>query len=157
MIHNNKEEAELFIRRLADTYNYTLENYKKKSITLKEEVALVTSYIEMMRARFGENVALHNNIPVEFLNRSILPLSLQTLIENALKHNVINGDHQLTITLEANEDIVRVQNNKTISPSSVISNNIGLANLLKRYRLWDNQKVSIYNHEHSFAVTIPIS
>ena len=86
-----------------------------------------------------------------------MPLSLQTLIENALKHNVINGDHQLTITLEANEDIVRVQNNKTISPSSVISNNIGLANLLKRYRLWDNQKVSIYNHEHSFAVTIPIS
>lgn len=157
LIHSDKDEAELFIRRLADTYNYTLENYKNKSIKLKDEVSLVTSYVEMMRARFGKNVTLHNNIPTEFLSRDILPLSLQTLIENALKHNVINDDQQLTISLEANEDIVRVENNKTTAPSSVVSNNIGLANLQKRYRLWDNQKVSIHNREQSFAVSIPIS
>lgn len=157
LIHSNRDDAELFIRRLAETYNYTLENYKKESITLKEEIGLVTSYVAMMRARFGDNVILLNNVPSELLSKNVLPLSLQTLIENALKHNVINDEHQLTISLEANEDFVRIENNKTISPSAVISNNIGLANLQKRYRLWDDQKVSIKNHEHSFAVTIPIS
>ncbi len=157
LIHNHKEDAELFIRRLAKTYNYTLENYNKKSITLQEEIALVTSYIEMMRARFGENVTLRNNIPSELLSKDILPLSLQTLIENALKHNVINDEHQLTISLEATEKVISIENNKTKAPSSVVSNNIGLANLQKRYRLWDNQKVSIHNDEHSFTVKIPIN
>jgi len=157
LMHSSREEAELFIRRLASTYNYTLQNYNKKAILLKDEVDLVTSYVDMMRARFGSNVILKKNIPSSLFNREILPLSLQTLVENALKHNVINDDHQLTIDISVNQDIIRVENNKTLSPSSVVSNNIGLSNLQKRYRLWDDHKVDIYNNEDSFVVTIPIS
>ncbi len=156
LIHSNKSEAELFIRRLSEIYNYTLDNYNKKAIYLKDEVALVRSYVEMMRARFGSNITLTTDIPEELMGKRILPLSLQTLVENALKHNVVNEEHHLTISMGGSDDIVRVENNKTIAPAMVESNNIGLSNLQKRYRLWDNHKVSIYEHERVFAVTIPI-
>ena len=110
----------------------------------------------MMRARFGDHVTLVTDVPTDTLQKRILPLSLQSLVENAMKHNVINDECQLTISILGSEDVVRVENNKTRAPASVESNNIGLSNLQKRYRLWDNHKVSIYNHEQSFAVTIPI-
>ncbi len=156
LMHSNKNEAELFIRRLAQIYNYTLDNYSKKAISLNDELSLVVSYVEMMRARFGNHITLVTDIPHDTLDKRILPLSLQSLVENAMKHNVVNDEHQLTISIMGSEDIVRVENNKTVAPAIVESNHIGLSNLQKRYRLWDNHKVSIYNHEHSFAVTIPI-
>lgn len=156
LIHAHKQGAELFIRRLAAIYDYTLQNYNQKSVALEEELTVVISYVEMMKARFGDNIILDVDVDKALMKKKILPLSLQSLVENAQKHNVVNDDHQLTISISANEDIVRVKNNKTVTPNLIESYKIGLDNLKKRYRLWGDHKVSVYNYEDSFAVTIPI-
>ncbi len=156
LIHRDNTEAESFIRKLANTYQYTLQNYDKNWVTLEKELEVVHAYIYMMKTRFGDGLNVEVNIPESAYDIRVLPLSIQSLVENAVKHNVVDQSQPLNISIIVTGKFLIISNNKTRSPNNVISHNIGLNNLMKRYDMLTKSKIEVINKTNSFEVKIPI-
>ena len=156
LIHKDEEIAESFIRKLAKTYDYSLSNYHEQWVSLKEELEFVKSFVDMMKIRFGNHLRLVIDVKETDLSKKIMPLSLQLLAENAIKHNVIDVDEPLNINVLSSENDIKVFNNKTTKPTSITSHKIGLSNLHKRYSLWSEASIVIKETEDTFSVQIPI-
>ena len=99
LIYTDKKKAEKYIRNLFSTYNYALTKYDNNTVTIQEELELVLAYLEMVNVRFGDSVNFINKIEQKYYQARVLPLSIQTLVENALKHNQADVHNLLTITL----------------------------------------------------------
>lgn len=148
--------AEDFIRRLAQTYQYILSNNNKKFVLLTDEIEFVKSYNYLLQVRFQNNLKLEINLPPNVLNSKIPPLTLQMLVENAVKHNVISKDQPLSIYISAidNTDI-KITNTKTSAPAEVSSFHVGLENIKKRYQYFTDKKIKIENAKR-FTVKLPV-
>jgi len=88
LINTDTEKATLFVHKLSDVYRYVLEQYENKLIPLKDDLKFMEDYIFLQKIRFGNNLEVKNNLKLD-LNRMVIPLSLQMLVENAIKHNEI--------------------------------------------------------------------
>lgn len=154
LISLDTEKAEIYLQELSSVLRYTLQN--KEIVSLKEEMKCVYAYCELMQIRYGENLRFDFNINTKYNNFSVLPLSLQSLIENSVKHNVISSKQPLTVTIATGDGCISVSNPIQEKTSHEESNGIGLANLTERYRLKWNKTVEI-NHDGSiFCVKIPL-
>ncbi len=155
LVFVDKMKAKLFIRRLANLYNYTLQSYHSKLITLKEELDFVASYQYLLAIRFEDKFKANITIDDDLLSTKIPPLSLQMLVENAVKHNTMSIEKPLLIDVFVEDDFICVQNTITESPKDKTSFKVGLKNINKRYLLLVNKGISISNGEN-FTVKIPI-
>lgn len=156
LIHQDEDRAEEFIRRLANTYQYVLGTHNQQLISLEKELEFVNAYYFLLCVRFNEGLDLKINIPHNLLLHKVPPLSLQILLENAIKHNVFSKDDPLVINLSALGDTeLKMVNNKTKPPQVVKSNNVGLKNVQKRYSYFTENKVTVKD-ENDFEVRIPI-
>ena len=117
---------------------------------------LKKAYCNLMQIRYGDNLHFDFNIDSNLLARQVLPLSMQGLIENAIKHNVISGKQPLRVTITAIDDTLKVANPIQPKIMEEPSNGIGLANLSERYRLKWNREVEIFNDGKVFEVTLPL-
>jgi LytS/YehU family sensor histidine kinase len=133
---------------------YTLQN--KEVLSLEDELKCVYAYCEMMHVRYGENLQFEFKIDAKYNNNSVLPLSLQSLIENAVKHNVISSKQPLVVTVATGDDCVTVSNPIQAKTTPEESNGIGLANLSERYRLKWDKDVEITNDGSTFSVKLPL-
>ncbi|ELR72307.1 hypothetical protein C900_01589 [Fulvivirga imtechensis AK7] len=156
LIFKDPNMAEDFIRRLAQTYQYILDNNEKQYITLREEVEFVKSYNYLLKVRFENNLHIEINLPPNVLDTKMPPLTLQMLVENAVKHNVISKEQPLHIYISAidNTDI-KVTNTKTKAPAHVTSFHIGLDNIKKRYSFFTNKAIKVEN-SNKFTVRLPV-
>ena len=133
---------------------YTLQN--KEVIRLEEELRCVQAYCDMMQIRYGENLKFEFKIDAKYNNFKVLPLSLQSLIENSVKHNVISSKQPLVVTVATGDDSVSVSNPIQPKTSPEESNGIGLVNLTERYRLKWNKNVEITDDGSTFCVRLPL-
>lgn len=156
LIHQDTNRAEDFIRRLADTYHYILNTHQQQLITLEKEIEFVRAYYYLLCVRYEEGLNLEINIPDQLLNYRVPPLTVQMLVENAIKHNVFSKDRPLNIYLGVidNTDL-KVVNNKTKPPETVKSTHIGLKNIEKRYSYFTKSKIKIIDQQ-DFEVNVPI-
>lgn len=156
LIYKDSALAEDFIRRLAETYKYILSNDRKSFVNLQEEVNFLKSYHYLLKVRFESNLHLEVNLPDNIMGSKIPPLTLQMLMENAVKHNIISSKEPLTVYISAidNTDI-KVTNTKTKTPSHVDSFNIGLENIKKRYSYFTQRKISITDGQN-YSVKLPV-
>ena len=155
LIHQDEDRAEEFIRRLANTYQYVLGTHHQKLISLEKEMEFVNAYYFLLCVRFQEGLDLKISIPNELMSHQVPPLTIQILLENAIKHNVFSKDQPLIIHLTATSDNeLKMVNNKTQSPKVVKSNHVGLKNIQKRYSYFTSNKVSVKD-ENDFEVIIP--
>ena len=151
------EETAEYVSSLADMYRYVLSNEQKNLISLSEELNFTKSYTDILKQRFGEDLQLHINISRQNLDRSVLFMSLQTLIENAVKHNAARQDCPLTINVYDQTDVIVVENN--INPKeqfSVRKTELGLNNLSSRYKYYTKRDIEIKDDGKFFTVKIPI-
>jgi hypothetical protein len=156
LIHQDTKRAEDFIRRLADTYHYILNTHQQQLITLEKEIEFVRAYYYLLCVRYEEGLNLEINIPEQLLNYRVPPLTVQILVENAIKHNVFSKDRPLNIYLGVIDNTgLKVVNNKTQSPEVVKSTHIGLKNIEKRYSYFTKSKIKIIDHQN-FEVNVPI-
>lgn len=155
LMRSEPREAENYIRKLAALYNYTINSYKSPVIKLQEEVNFATDYFHLLKTRYGKQIDLKLNISRHHLQSKIPALVLQMLIENAVKHNVINNDYQLVIDIKSDGQWITVSNNKTKAPYNNTSFKIGLQNIKERYQFLTSRAVKMKN-EHDFVVSIPI-
>jgi len=156
LVHRDADMAEKFIRQLSDVYRYILDSRSKETVPIKEELSILRSYLFLMDIRFG--TALQTNISIPDNTRGHLaPLTLQMLVENALKHNEISKSNPLHIEVFLeNEDWIVVRNN--LSPKNILpeSTGVGLANIQSQYQLLSEKAVLITDHDGFFTVKIPV-
>jgi two-component system LytT family sensor kinase len=156
LIYKDTRLAEEFIRRMADTFQYVLKNQKKKFVPLHEELDFVKAYYYLLQVRFQNNLRLEINLPKSILDSPIPPLTLQMLMENSVKHNVISSDTPLLIYLSARDNThLLVTNSKTKSNGKTAGFQVGLEAVHKRYAFFTEEKILLTDTD-KFTVQLPI-
>lgn len=147
--------AEQFIRRMADTFRYVIDNQKQKLVTVRDEIDFVKAYYYLLQVRYEQHLTLEINLPKSLYTTQIPPMTLQLLVENAVKHNKISKEQPLLIYISAQDNThLLVSNSKTTSEKAE-SFHIGLNNIISRYQFFTNEKVLIKN-EARFTVVLPV-
>ncbi|WP_139957638.1 histidine kinase [Flavicella sediminum] len=156
LIEESPKKAEKFTTKLSKVYRYVLEQKDKDLISLEEELRFAKSYMELLQMRFED--ALHFELPQEISNSElkIVPLSLQLLLENAVKHNVITSKNPLTIKIYESFNYLVVENNCSPKTSIEKSTKVGLKNIKNRYELISKDQVEIHHDEKLFKVKLPL-
>lgn len=155
LMHRNEVDAEAFVRRLALMYQYILDSYEKKLVPLREELKFASAYHHLLHIRFGENLVLNNQLDEKLLNTEIPPVTIQMLIENAVKHNIIRDNQTLNIAIRSDENYLIVENNMTEKNEHAKSHKIGLKNITARYKLLTGKQVLVQSKD-SFIVKLPL-
>lgn len=157
LIHQKEANAELFVRRLAQMYRYILESYEKKLVPLADEIKFASAYHHLLSIRFGDNLVLNNQLGSAHLDSKIPPVTIQMLIENAIKHNIVEKDQQLKIDIRSTDKYLVIENNITRKNVNANSHKIGLKNIKARYILLTGKKVRIISENtDSFTVKLPL-
>src|SRR5262249_52739870 len=114
LLYKDSHMAEEFIRRMADTFRYVLSNQKQKLVSLREEVEFVKAYYYLLQVRYEHHLKLEVNLPKSLLDSRIPPMTLQMLVENAVKHNIISKDQPLLVYISAQDNtFINVTNTRT--------------------------------------------
>lgn len=154
LISFDTEKAENYLQQLSSVLRHTLQN--KEITNLEEELKCVHSYCDMLQIRYGDNLKFDFKIDSKYNNFNVLPLSLQSLIENSVKHNVISSRQPLVVTVATGDDCITVSNPIHMKTKPEESNGIGLVNISERYRLKWNKNVEITNDGNTFKVKLPL-
>jgi hypothetical protein len=152
---NGNARAENFIYKLSSIYRYILENRNVDQVVLEEEIEFTKNYFSLQKIRDEEKVNLEIQ-PVDAKKYRILPISLQVLLENALKHNSATRDHPLTITIYTENDFIVVKNNLQKKLTIEKSTGTGLRNLGERLRLITSREMNVIETADEFIVKIPL-
>jgi len=157
LIITNPDTAYVFNSRLAQVYKYVLMNKNKELVSLFKELEFIESYFFLLQIRH-ENKLLFELDAKEPETRKIMmpPCALQTVVENAIKHNEFSVENPLMIRLSLNGEYLKIINNKSPKPYLVDSTSIGLRNLSSRYKLVCNKNIVIENEESHFLVKLPL-
>ncbi|MFN7116724.1 MAG: sensor histidine kinase [Saprospiraceae bacterium] len=156
LIPENPQKAVHFVQMLSKVYRYILEIREKKLITLEEELDFLAAYNFLLKERFGDNLYIDLRISELAKNQQIVPLSLQILFENAIKHNIISSDKPLKIEVFTNNGHLVVQNNLQKKKQTIPSTQVGLANIRNRYAFFSNDPVEIFSDDAHFRVSLPL-
>lgn len=156
LIEENPEAATRFTTALSKVYRYVLEQKNKQLVTLEEELKFAKLYMSLIKMRFEDSIVFQ--VPDQLSNpeAKVVPLSLQLLLENAVKHNQVTPNNKLYITITEEASHLVIQNN--YQPKKVIKEGtgVGLQNIRKRYYLLTDRAVSIAQDEKRFSVSIPL-
>lgn len=156
LVETDQKLAVKFIRKLSEVYRYVLDSRQKEVVPLTEELGFLDSYIYLQKIRLGEALQLQNELPQD-ANLMVVPLALQMLVENAIKHNMALEEQPLHIHLYLQQEYVVVENNlqeRRIREEE--STGTGLTNLEARYSYLTDKKVQIQRSENNFIVKLPI-
>ncbi len=135
LIHEDVLVAEEFVTRLTGVYRYVLELRQTVTVSLEEELAFVKHYAFLQQVRFDNALQIYLLIPEHRLQDQLPPMTLQLLVENAVKHNVVSKSQPLMVELLVEGDFFIVKNNFQPRTGSIPSTKVGLANLRSRYEL----------------------
>ena len=125
---------------------------------LGDEIEMVNTYYYLQRKRFGNYLELDVRLKEDVLkNFKVPPLSLQLLIENAVKHNMVSRETPLKVEIfQSGEESITVRNNINVKLNKEVSTGIGLMNITSRYRILSKGQVLIFSDHSYFAVTVPL-
>ncbi|WP_026450151.1 histidine kinase [Aequorivita capsosiphonis] len=156
LIEENPEAATRFTTSLSKVYRYVLEQKNKELVTLEEELKFAKLYMSLLEVRFEDSIVFTLPSQLENPQAKVVPLSLQLLLENAVKHNQVMPSKKLYITISEENGNLVVTNN--IQPKQVLkeSTGFGLRNIRDRYALLTKREVIIKENENEFSITIPI-
>lgn len=150
------ERASTFIRKLANIYRYMLRNDEKPLVKIGEELDFTKMYIDLLRERFIEGMVFVIDIDENLYDRSIVPCSLQLLVENATKHNIVSAESPLTIKIKCDEEFITVSNNLQERTHGQPSTHLGLANIRRQYMDITRREIFVEKTENEFIVKLPI-
>lgn len=157
IIPEDADAAVSFTEKLSEVYRYILQNKERELVTLNEEVDFVKSYLFLLRMRFPDNLTFEFDIEDKYMNQNIPPLTIQMLIENAIKHNVISKSKPLHISIYIdNGKSVVVKNNLQKKESLEKSTKTGLENIKKRYNILGGKTIDVIASANNFMVAVPL-
>ena len=157
LVYKDPRIAERFIEELSKIYRYILELNDAYVIPLKKELDFIESYIYLQKLRYEENLHFESKIEAEALNKMLPPLTLELLVENAIKHNVIAPDNPLYIELSIVDDELVVTNNlQPRMDNHKTSLSIGIKNLKAKYEMLESKPPQFYAQNGTYIAKIPL-
>ena len=157
LITEDKEKAETFLDELSKVYRYLLRNNESGMSTVEEEMNFIHSYAKLLQTRYGDAFVMNLNIDNKFKEFELPSLSLQLLIENAVKHNVVSKQDPIRVSIISTEDgHLRIENNLNKKINTAESTGIGLKNIREKYKLLHRNDIEIVETNESFVVTLPM-
>jgi sensor histidine kinase YesM len=156
LIYIDEDKASRFVDGLSTIFDYVLQNKDKDLVPLKKELEFAEAFFYLLKIRFRDNLKLQLQIPALHLQYRLPPLTLQLLIENAIKHNIVSKDEPLTIDLFVEEDYLIVRNKLQLRETPSDSTGVGLKNIIRRYEYLTSRPVDILRTEAYFTARIPL-
>ncbi len=157
LMRKDVDRAEQFLDELSKVYRYLLRNNEGELIDLATELQFIQSFFHLMKTRYGSAIEMVMHIEEHCKDRLLPPLTLQMLVENAIKHNIIDKSQPLQIILETdNQDNLTVKNNLRKKVINLPSSKIGLTNIAAKYKLLGQLNIVITETESTFTVTLPL-
>jgi sensor histidine kinase YesM len=157
LIGEDKEQAEVFLNELSKVYRYLLRNNEDGLSTLQEEMNFIKSFYRLLKTRHGDAIQLQIEVDKKYFNYLLPSLSLQLLVENAVKHNVTSKDQPLVIdifSMAGNK--LAVNNNLQPKVIKAPSNKIGLSNIRSKYELLKQDGFQVLQDARNFTVVLPM-
>lgn len=156
LIPEDPEKAVRFVQQLSKVYRYVLESRDASMIPLREELEFLHSYIYLLHERFGDNLKVKMGDMGQKHHAAIVPLTLQLLFENAIKHNVISTEKPLQIEVFTENGHMVVRNNLQRKNQVMDSTGVGLQNIKERYRMLTDREVGVIASQQYFTVVLPM-
>ncbi|HEY0744167.1 MAG TPA: histidine kinase [Chryseosolibacter sp.] len=156
LIFDNQELASQFLQQLSKVYRYVLQNKDKNFVLLSTELEFIAHYVQLLETRFQGALSINFQINDEAKEKAIVPVTLQILIENAIKHNVVDKDKKLFIEVVTVGDYLIVSNNLQLRKMVESSNKLGLENLKSLYKFLTEKPVLIEPTDDRFYVKVPL-
>lgn len=156
LINADPKTASSFLDSLSKTYRYILKSRDSETVALVDELKFAENYVKLQQTRFEKGFEVKINVPEEYYHSKIVPVTLQNLIENAIKHNIIDEDSPLIIEVYVKDDYLIVQNNLQKKNFVETSNKQGLSNLLSLYSYLSSRPFEIKEENNLFTVKIPL-
>ncbi len=156
LIHENQPLASQFLQQLSRVFRYVLENRDKELVTLETELNFINHYIFLLKTRFKDYFSVNFNIAPQDQPRHIVPVTLQILIENVIKHNSISEENPLWIDIYTENNYLIVSNNR--NPRNLVenSNRLGLENMISLYSYLSENSIEINRTDRDFTVKVPL-
>lgn len=157
LIRETPETAQEYINHLSAVLRYTLQANENKLVSLNDELRFVESYFFLVKMRYGNNIALKQNISESLMFLQLPPLTLQILLENAIKHNEISKRNPLEISIvETSIRTLQIKNNINEKYSPEPGTGFGLANLVSQYNFLSDNEIIISKNDIFFMVELPL-
>ncbi|MBK8601115.1 MAG: histidine kinase [Flavobacterium sp.] len=156
LIEENPENAQRFTTSLSKIYRYVLEQKDKELVTLEEELSFAKTYMNLLKMRFENSISYELPDNFDFPEAKVVPLSLQLLLENTIKHNVVSEQKPLHIKIYIEDNYLIVENNLQKKEVLQDRKGVGLQNIVDRYALISERKVLIDENVNCFKIKIPI-
>lgn len=156
LINKDADKATDYTKKLSIIYRYVLSYDLQETVFIKEELDFIKNYIDILKIRFGDGLSFSYNIKNEDLKRKIPPMTLQVLVENAVKHNAITTSSPLLIRIYSDNNNIIISNNIIPRMRIASSSGIGLKNIKEKYEILSNGTIDIVGNEHEFTVRLPL-
>tara|TARA_R110002050_G_scaffold53118_2_gene120788 strand:- start:11902 stop:13236 length:1335 start_codon:yes stop_codon:yes gene_type:complete len=156
LIEENPDNAQRFTTSLSKVYRYVLEQKSKELVTVDEELQFAKTYMSLLKMRFEDSIVFSMPEKASNPESKVVPLSLQLLLENAVKHNIVTANSPLHIKIYEDKGNLVVENNLQSKQIVKKSSGVGLSNIMQRYDLLTSKKVYINKEANRFAVAIPM-
>ena len=155
LIDYNKEQAQEYLEKLSEVYRYILKEKDNELVELSKEIAFIRDYLFLLQIRFADQVRFNIDIKKE-KNYLIPPVTLQILLENAIKHNEASSESPLQIDIAQQADFLMISN--SLKPKRVTKEGVGfgLMNIRERYSFLTDRVISVNESRNKFCVTIPL-
>lgn len=156
LIDENPVQAQKFTASMSKVYRYVLEQKDKELVTVAEEIEFAKTYCNLLKTRFEDSVDFVFEIEESDYKRYVVPLSLQLILENCIKHNFATSARPLHIKIYTQNEMLIVENNLQVREQFQESTGIGLSNIAQRFSLLSDRAISIEKSEYTFAIKLPI-
>lgn len=158
LINSNPIKATEYTKQLASIYRYLLSNDNSEVVTLSEELKFAQKYTNILSIRYGDGIRINlpNVTDVTVMSMRIIPTSIQVLIENAVKHNIISTIKPLIINVYIDNNHIIVSNSLAIRPMPADSTGLGLKGLKEKYKIITDEDIKITQTHTTFNVSVPL-
>ncbi len=158
LIETKDEEAVEYVQELSGLFRNILEFKDQDVISIQEEMDIIANYYKLQKRRYGNNLELKINDEVLQGTINIPPMTIQMLIENAIKHNIVSKDKPLNIEIFSNDErsFIYIKNNLQLKQEHIDSTGIGIQNIINRYKLLTEKEIEITQTNDIFMVGLPV-
>lgn len=156
LIEENLKKAQEFTVALSKIYRYVLDQKDKNLISVEEELNFAKLYVSLLKMRFEDAIIINFQTDADMNDFRIVPLSLQLLLENAIKHNIISDQKPLKIAIFKEDNYLVVQNTYQKKQTFEKSTGIGLQNIMQRYNLVSNLEINIKQTNEHYIIKLPL-
>ena len=155
LVYEDQKKAVDFIRQLSQLFRYVLDSRDKELVPIKEELEFIESYNYLLQTRFEEKLSIKQEFEAKE-DEMIVPMTLQLLIENCVKHNEISASQPLTVHIMRNGEYLKVENNLQLKSAGLNSKKTGLSNIMQQFKFFTDKELVFTETDHTFSVEVPV-